>query len=86
MDIIKYMLTERLMSIVPLRGRVNALSCIYCDEPIDMDFRAFGDQAERVGTKKDDLRWVEENRYSRHRGLKHILKVTEEVPTKRELN
>ena len=57
-----------------LRDRINALSFFYCGEPIDMDFRTFGDRAEKVRTVKDGLRWVEENRYSRHRGLKHVLK------------
>jgi len=57
-----------------LRDRVNALSYFYCGESMDMDFRAFGERAEAVRTVEDGLQWAEENRYARHRGLKHVLK------------
>jgi hypothetical protein len=57
-----------------LRDRINALSYFYCGEPMEMDFKAFGNQAEAIRTVTDGLKWVEENRYSRHRGLKHVLK------------
>ncbi len=57
-----------------LRDRINALSYFYCGEPLDMDFRRFGERAERVRTVQQNLHWVEESRYSRHRGLTHRLK------------
>jgi CRISPR-associated endoribonuclease Cas6 len=57
-----------------LRDRINALAYFYCGEALEMDFKEFGDRAEGVLTMSDDLHWVEEKRYSKHRNLKHILK------------
>ncbi len=57
-----------------LRDRVNALAYFYCQDTLDMDFKEFGDRAERVRSVKDDLRWVEEKRYSKNRNLNHMLK------------
>jgi hypothetical protein len=41
---------------------------------MDLDFRAFGEDADRIKTTGEKLRWVEENRYSKRRDLKHTLK------------
>lgn len=57
-----------------LRDRVNALSYFYCGEALEMDFREFGEAAERIVTKEEDLSWVEERRHSKHRNLRHLLK------------
>jgi len=57
-----------------LRDRANALSYFYCNETLDLDFRALGEKAEKIPTAAENLRWVEENRYSRHRDLRHLLK------------
>ncbi|MEW6664415.1 MAG: CRISPR system precrRNA processing endoribonuclease RAMP protein Cas6 [Thermodesulfobacteriota bacterium] len=57
-----------------LRDRVNALSTFYGSGPLEMDFREFGRKADAVETVAERLRWVEENRYSAHRDLKHVLK------------
>ena len=57
-----------------LRDRTNALSYFYCGEPLEMDFREFGNLAEGVRTVKQDLQWVEEKRYARHRDIRHLLK------------
>ncbi len=57
-----------------IRDRVQALSCFYCGEAMDMDFRAYGDSADTVASMDEDFHWVEESRYSKHRDLKHDLK------------
>lgn len=57
-----------------LRDRINALSCFYCDKPLDMDFKELGRKADEVCMVFRNLKWVEENRHSKHRNLKHVLK------------
>ncbi len=57
-----------------LRDRINALAYFYCNETLDMDFKEFGEMAEEVRTIRNDLRWVEEKRYSKHRNMNHLLK------------
>lgn len=57
-----------------LRDRIQALSYFYCGEALAMDFRSFGERADKVRTPYEDLHWIEENRYSKHRDLKHTLK------------
>jgi len=39
-----------------------------------MDFRVFGKRAEEVRTVHQDMEWVEESRYSKHRGITQKLK------------
>jgi hypothetical protein len=56
-----------------LRDRVNALSYFYCGEGLDIDFKGYGEQAERVTTVADSTRWVESSRYSRRREVTHDL-------------
>ena len=57
-----------------LRDRINALSYFYCGMPLEMDFRVFGKRAEEVRTVHQDMKWVEESRYSKHRGIRQKLK------------
>jgi hypothetical protein len=56
-----------------LRDRINALSYFYCGAGLDIDFRAFGELAERIRLISDSTRWVEEARYSRRRAVTHDL-------------
>jgi hypothetical protein len=56
-----------------LRDRINALSYFYCGRGLDIDFKAFGDQAEEIKTVADETRWVESSRYSRRREVTHDL-------------
>lgn len=57
-----------------LRDRLQALAYFYCGSPIDMDFEAFGEAADSVRTVHEDLHWIEEDRYSKYRDVKHTLK------------
>jgi hypothetical protein len=56
-----------------LRDRINALSYFYCGAGLDIDFKAFGDAAEKVKTVSDATGWVESSRYSRRREVSHDL-------------
>jgi hypothetical protein len=56
-----------------LRDRINALSYFYCGQGLDIDFRAFGEMAERVVTTEDRTCWVNSSRYSRRRDVDHDL-------------
>lgn len=56
-----------------LRDRINALSYFYCGNGLDIDFKAFGEQAEKIKTVADSTRWVESSRYSRRREVTHDL-------------
>lgn len=57
-----------------LRDRINALSYFYCDQVMEMDYRGFGERADKVESVFEDLRWVQESRFSKHRDLNHTLK------------
>jgi hypothetical protein len=56
-----------------LRDRINALSYFYCGAGLDIDFRGFGDAAEKVRTASDSTGWVESSRYSRRREVSQDL-------------
>ncbi len=56
-----------------LRDRINALSYFYCGKGLDIDFKDFGEQAEKIKTVADSTRWVESSRYSRRREVTHDL-------------
>jgi hypothetical protein len=56
-----------------LRDRINALSYFYCGKGLDIDFKAFGEQAEKIRMVADSTRWVESARYSRRREVTHDL-------------
>lgn len=58
-----------------LRDRIHALCYFYCQESLEMDFNSFGERADKIsGISWEDLRWVEEKRYSKHRNVEHTLK------------
>ena len=50
-----------------LRDRISALCREYGSEPLEMDFKGFGERAKEIKTVESNLRWVEENRVSRTR-------------------
>jgi hypothetical protein len=56
-----------------LRDRINALSYFYCGEGLDIDFKAFGSEADKICTVHDSTSWVESSRYSRRRQVNHDL-------------
>ncbi len=56
-----------------LRDRINALSYFYCGAGLDIDFKAFGEQAEKIATVSDSTNWVDSSRYSRRREVTHDL-------------
>jgi hypothetical protein len=56
-----------------LRDRINALAYFYCGAGLEIDFKAFGDTAEKVETVSGSTRWVESSRYSRRRDVSHDL-------------
>ncbi|HWP56689.1 MAG TPA: CRISPR system precrRNA processing endoribonuclease RAMP protein Cas6 [Candidatus Acidoferrales bacterium] len=56
-----------------LRDRINALSYFYCGKGLQINFKVFGEQAERIKTVSDFTRWVESARYSRRREVAHDL-------------
>ncbi len=57
-----------------LRDRIQSLSYFYCQGPLEMDFKFFGEMAEEVSVIWERLRWQEESRYSKHRDIRHNLK------------
>ncbi len=56
-----------------LRDRINALAYFYCGAGLEIDFKAFGDHAEKIQTVSDSTGWVESSRYSRRREVTHDL-------------
>ena len=56
-----------------LRDRINAVGYFYCEEGLEINFRAFGEEAERVKTVQDSTQWADSTRYSRRRGVSHDL-------------
>ena len=56
-----------------LRDRVNALATFYGTGPLDLDFKALGEAAEKVETVDDQTHWVERSRFSRRRDVSHDL-------------
>ncbi|MBI4529803.1 MAG: CRISPR system precrRNA processing endoribonuclease RAMP protein Cas6 [Deltaproteobacteria bacterium] len=56
-----------------LRDRISALSYFYCNKGLDIDFKAFGEEAEKIKTISDSTRWVDSARYSRRRETVHDL-------------
>ncbi|MBI2985645.1 MAG: hypothetical protein HYY45_02640 [Deltaproteobacteria bacterium] len=56
-----------------LRDRINGLSYFYCGQGLDIDFKALGEEAEKIITVKDSTQWVESSRYSRRRDVSHDL-------------
>jgi len=56
-----------------LRDRINALAYFYCGAGLDIDFKGFGDAAEKIRIVSDSTGWVESSRYSRRREVTHDL-------------
>ena len=56
-----------------LRDRINALSYFYCGAGLDIEFKEFGAQAEKIRVVSDSTGWVESSRYSRRREVSHDL-------------
>lgn len=56
-----------------LRDRINGLSYFYCGQGLEIDFKAFGAEAEMVKTVQDSTWWVDSSRYSRRRDVAHDL-------------
>ncbi len=54
-----------------LRDRVNALAHFYCDDALDVEFKAFGERAEAVRTVSCKVRWEDRDRRSWKTGLSH---------------
>jgi hypothetical protein len=54
-----------------LRDRVNALAHFYCDDRLDIDYKAFGQRAEAVRTVRCDVRWEDRERRSWKTGHRH---------------
>lgn len=54
-----------------LRDRINALAHFYCNDMLDVDFKAFGERAEAVRTVSCHVRWEDRNRRSWKTGLSH---------------
>ncbi len=48
-----------------LRDRLNALAYFYCGSPLDLDFKAFGEQAEQIQSLPTHSRWVDRRRRTR---------------------
>ncbi|MFQ5745041.1 MAG: CRISPR system precrRNA processing endoribonuclease RAMP protein Cas6, partial [Acidobacteriota bacterium] len=49
------------------------LCAFYGPGPLDLDFKALGEAAERVETVADETGWVERTRLSTRRGVAHDL-------------
>ena len=56
-----------------LRDRVNALSTFFGDGPLDVDFKALGERAEKVRTVAAQTEWVERFRTSSKTRQRHEL-------------
>lgn len=56
-----------------LRDRINGLAYFYCGAGLDIDFKGFGEAADRIIAVVDGTRWVESSRYSRRREVTHDL-------------
>lgn len=54
-----------------LRDRINALAHFYCQDTLDVDYKAFGERAEAVRTVHCQVRWEDRDRRSWKTGLAH---------------
>jgi hypothetical protein len=54
-----------------LRDRINALAHFYCDDRLEVDFKSFGERAERVQTVSSRIRWEDRDRRSWRTGQAH---------------
>ncbi len=56
-----------------IRDRVSTLRALYGKEPLNMDFRAFGERALRIHMTRCELATVENSRVSKNTGQRHPL-------------
>lgn len=56
-----------------LRDRINALASFYCNDALDIDFKAFGERAEAIRTVSCRVRWEDRGRRSWKTGLAHSM-------------
>ena len=56
-----------------IRDRISTLRALYGPGPLDLDFRAFGERADRVRMTRCELHTVEEQRLSKGTGQRHSL-------------
>ncbi len=56
-----------------IRDRVSTLRALFGAGPLDIDFKAMGERAQRVRTIRSDLRHVDAERFSRSTGQRHPL-------------
>lgn len=54
-----------------LRDRINALAHFYCQDALDVDYKAFGERAEAVRTVHCQVHWEDRDRRSWKTGLTH---------------
>ena len=54
-----------------LRDRINTLGHFYCDDKLDVDFKAFGERAEAIRTVSCKIRWEDRDRRSWKTGNSH---------------
>jgi len=56
-----------------IRDRISTLRGLYGAGPLDLDFRAFGERADRVSMTRRELQTVEEERVSKRTGQRHAI-------------
>lgn len=56
-----------------IRDRISTLRVLYGSGPLNLDFRAFGERAERVRMTRCELQTVEEERLSKGTGQRHAI-------------
>jgi hypothetical protein len=56
-----------------IRDRISTLRGLYGDGPLDLDFRAFGERADRVSMTRRELQTIEEERVSKRTGQRHAI-------------
>jgi len=56
-----------------IRDRISGLRALYGTGPLQMDFKAFGERADRVEMAHCDLHQIEAERVSRNTGQRHSL-------------
>ena len=68
-----------------LRDRLNALAYFYCGQPLDLDFKALGEHAERIETMTTHSRWIERSRHTRRGFSQNLSGFVGEVSYRGEL-
>lgn len=68
-----------------LRDRVNALASFYCGEPLDLDFKEFGQRAEKIKEVSVTTRWVDRSRHTRRGDVQDMSGFVGEVTYRGEI-